>query len=473
MKAKHETPGGPVTLERTVRTLRGGVAGRVIVPGDPDYDRARAVFPGGFDLHPGAIVRVADDRDVARVVSLAREAGVELAVRSGGHSGAGHGTTEGGIVLDLSDMREIDIDVDGRTAWAQTGMTAAAYSTATAAHGLATGFGDTGSVGIGGITLGGGIGYLVRKYGLTIDDLLAAEIVTADGELLRVDGDTHPDLFWAIRGGGGNFGVATRFRFRLHPVETVMGGMLVLPAAPETIASFIALAEAAPEELSTIANVMPAPPMPFLPEERHGELVILAMLVHAGELADGARAVAPFRAIAEPLADMLRPMPYPEIYPPDEEGYHPLAVGRTMFVDRVDEGVAHTILEHLGSSNAAMKVAQLRVLGGAMARISDDTTAFAHRARKMLVTVAAIFEEVDGRPRHTAWVESFHAALREDGGSAYVNLLADEGEARIREAYPGSTWDRLAAIKARYDPTNLFRLNQNIPPAERTEGAGG
>ena len=190
------------------------------------------------------------------------------------------------IVLDLSEMRAIDIDVERRTAWAQTGMTAAGYSTATAAHGLATGFGDTGSVGIGGITLGGGIGYLVRKYGLTIDDLLAAEIVTADGDLLRVDGDTHPDLFWAIRGGGGNFGVATRFRFRLHPVDTVMGGMLVLPATSETITSFIALADAAPEELSTIANVMPAPPMPFLPEERHGELVILAMLVHAGGVAD-------------------------------------------------------------------------------------------------------------------------------------------------------------------------------------------
>ena len=473
MKAKHETPGDPGTLERTVRTLRDAVAGRVIVPSDPDYDQARTVFPGGFDLRPSAIVRVADDRDVARVVSLARATEVELAVRSGGHSGAGHATTEGGIVLDLSEMRAIDIDVDGRVAWAQTGMTAAGYSTATAAHGLATGFGDTGSVGIGGITLGGGIGYLVRKYGLTIDDLLAAEIVTADGELLNVDEDSHTDLFWAIRGGGGNFGVATRFRFRLHPVDTVMGGVLVLPATSETIASFIALAEAASEDLSTIANVMPAPPMPFLPEERHGELVILAMLVHAGDLADGERALAPFRTIAEPLADMLRPMPYPEIYPPEEEGYHPLAVARTMFVDGIDRTTADTILEHLGSSDAMMAVAQLRVLGGAMARVPDDATAFAHRARRIMVNVAAVFEDVDSRPRHTHWAEGFHAALRPDGGSAYVGFLTDDGQARIREAYPGATWDRLAAIKARYDPTNLFRLNQNIPPAERTEGADG
>jgi FAD/FMN-containing dehydrogenase len=473
MKAKHETRGTALTLERAVRTLRDHLSGHVIVPGDPDYDQARTVFPGGFDLHPGAIVRVADDRDVARVVTLARETGVELAVRSGGHSGAGHATTEGGIVLDLSEMHTIDIDVDGRTAWAQTGMTAVGYSKAAATHGLATGFGDTGSVGIGGITLGGGIGYLVRKYGLTIDDLLAAEIVTADGELLHVDEDSHPDLFWAIRGGGGNFGVATRFRYRLHPVDTVMGGMLVLPATSETIASFIALAEAAPEDLSTIANVMPAPPMPFLPEERHGELVILAMLVHAGDLADGERALAPFRAIAEPLADMLRPMPYPEIYPPEEEGYHPVAVTRTMFVDGIDHTVADTILEHLGSSDAMMAVAQLRVLGGAMARVPDDATAFSHRARKIMVNVAAVFEDAASRPRQSQWAEGFHAALRTDSGSAYVGFLTDEGPERIREAYPGPTWDRLASIKARYDPTNMFRLNQNIPPAERTEGADG
>ncbi len=197
------------------------------------------------------------------------------------------------------------------------------------------------------------------------------------------------------------------------------------------------------------------------------------MLVHAGDLADGERALAPFRTIAEPLADMLRPMPYPEIYPPEEEGYHPLAVARTMFVDGIDRTTADTILEHLGSSDAMMAVAQLRVLGGAMARVPDDATAFAHRARRIMVNVAAVFEDVDSRPRHTHWAEGFHAALRPDGGSAYVGFLTDDGQARIREAYPGATWDRLAAIKARYDPTNLFRLNQNIPPAERTEGADG
>jgi FAD/FMN-containing dehydrogenase len=249
-------------------------------------------------------------------VNLARDSGLELAVRSGGHSPAGHSTTQGGIVLDLGAMKALDIDPDGRTAWAQPGLTAGEYTTAAAAHGLATGFGDTGSVGIGGITLAGGVGYLVREHGLTIDDLLAAELVTADGQRLRADAETHPELFWAIRGGGGNFGVATRLRFRLHPLDQVVGGILLLPATPEVLAGFIAAAATAPEALSGIVNVMPAPPMPMVPPEVHGQLVVLAMLVYAGDLAAGERAVAPFRGLATPLADLVRPMPYPEIYPP-------------------------------------------------------------------------------------------------------------------------------------------------------------
>src|SRR5919106_5324203 len=291
--------------EAAMRTFYSNVRGQVILPDDAIYKDARTVFYGGFDRHPAAIVRVKDASDIARVVSLARESGLELAIKSGGHSLAGHSVSEGGIVLDLSGMKNLEVDTEGLTAWAQTGLTAGEYTTAVGAHGLATGFGDTGSVGIGGITLGGGVGYLVRKHGLTIDDLLAAEVMTADGELLHVDADNHPDLFWAIRGGGGNFGVATRFKFRLHKVSTIVGGMLVLPATPEVIASFIAEAEAAPEELSTIANVMVAPPMPFVPEEYHGSIVIMALLAYAGGVADGERAIAPLRALAEPMADMV------------------------------------------------------------------------------------------------------------------------------------------------------------------------
>ena len=455
----------------SIAQLRATLNGQVIGPDDPGYDEARTVFYGGIDRYPAAIVRPKDASDVSRVVTLARESNLELAVRSGGHSGAGHSITDGGILLDLAEMKNLEIDVSGRTAWAETGLTAGEYTAAVGAHGLATGFGDTGSVGIGGITLGGGVGFLVRKHGLTIDDLLAAEVVTADGELLHVDAETHPDLFWAIRGGGGNFGVATRFKFRLHEVDTIVGGMMILPATPEIIASFVAEAEAAPEELSTIANVMVAPPMPFLPDEVLGKLVIMALMAYAGEVDKGERAIAPFRALAEPIADMVRPMSYPEMYPPEEGDYHPTAAARTLFMDAVDRDVAQTIVEYLQASDAPMRVAQLRVLGGAMARVPVDATAFAHRSSRIMANVAAFYEGPDDRATREAWVTDFAAALGGGDGGAYVNFLGEEGEARVRAAYPGKTWERLAEIKRRYDPENLFRLNQNIPPASKEHAA--
>jgi FAD/FMN-containing dehydrogenase len=445
--------------------LRAAFDGQVIAPDDPGYDQARVLFYGGWDRHPGAIARPTDAAGVARVVTLARDAGLELAVRSGGHSTAGHSTTEGGIVLDLSAMDGLEIDPEGRTAWAQAGLTAGAYTAAVGKHGLATGFGDTGSVGIGGITLGGGVGFLVRKFGMTIDSLLAAEVVTADGRILQVDGEHHPDLFWAIRGGGGNFGVATRFQFRLHELPSIVGGMLLLPANAEIVEGFVAAADAAPEELSGIGNVMVAPPMPFLPEAAHGQLVVLALLCYAGDAEAGERALAPFRALAEPVADMLQPMSYAEMFAAEEEEYHPTAVSRTMLVDTVDREVAGTIMRHLEASDAPVRVAQLRVLGGAMARVPADATAFAHRDSRIMVNLAAFYEGPDDRVVRQAWVDEFAAALHQGDSRAYVNFLGDEGPDRVHEAYPGSTWDRLAEVKRRYDPGNLFRLNQNIPPA--------
>jgi FAD/FMN-containing dehydrogenase len=449
----------------SIPKLRADLAGDVIAPDDASYDEARAVFFPMFDRRPAVIVRPVDAGEVAYVVRLARESGLELAVRSGGHSSAGHSVSDGGIVLDLSLMKALEIDAQERVAWAETGLTSGEVTTAAAEHDLALGLGDTASVGIGGLTLGGGVGYLARKHGLTIDDLLAAELVTADGETLQVDSDRHPDLFWAIRGGGGNFGVVTRFKFRLHPVPTVTGGMLILPASPKTLAAFIAEAEAAPEELSTIANVMPAPPMPFVPEEQHGKLVVLAMLVHVGPSDAGERALAPFRAITTPIADMLRPMSYPEIYPPEEGEFRPLAAGRTMFIDTFDHGVAEEVLGRLEASTAQMPVAQLRVLGGAMARRPADATAFAHRGSRIMANVAAMYQDPDDRAQHEEWVLDVMGALDDGDGGAYAGFLGDEGEERVRAAYPGPTWDRLAEIKRRYDPTNLFRLNQNIPPA--------
>ena len=462
VRARQDLNSTPISIEK----LRSSFQGTVIAPGDAEYDKARTAFYGGIDRHPAVIIRPRNAEEVCSVVSLARDTGLDLSIRSGGHSAAGHSISDGGIMLDLSDMRDLQIDVEERTAWAQAGLTAGEYTTAAGAHGLATGFGDTGSVGIGGITLGGGVGYLVRKYGLTIDDLLAAEVVTADGQVLQVDAEHHPDLFWAIRGGGGNFGVVTRFKFRLHEMRQVYGGMLFLPATPDTIASFISLAESAPEDLSAIANVMGAPPMPFLPAELYGKMIIMAMLIYVGDPAEGERVIAPFRAIASPYADMIKPMQYPEIYQPEDNSYHPVAAARTMFVDSIDRSAAEFILERLQSSTAMMKVAQLRVLGGAMARIPADATAFAHRNSRIMVNLAALYQNPEEKAAHEAWVSGFALALEQSDHGAYVNFLGDEGRDRIRAAYPGSTWDRLVEIKTRYDPDNLFHLNQNIPPAK-------
>ncbi len=448
----------------SISELRALFNGRVIAPDDPRYEQARAVFYGGIDCHPGAIVRVADAGDVSRLVSVAREAGIELAIRSGGHSNAGYSTTEGGIVLDLSAMKDLQINVEDKTAWAEAGLTAGEYVAQTATYGLTTGFGDTGTVGLGGITLGGGIGYLVRKHGLTIDNLLAAEVVTADGELLHVDDQNHPDLFWAIRGGGGNFGVATRFQFQLQDVDTILGGMLCLPATADAIASFIAEAESAPNELSTILNIMTAPPMPFLPADVHGKVIIMAMMVYAGDVEMGEQVISKFRSIATPYADMIRPMTYSEMFPPEEGGYHPLAAGRTMFIDHVTRSEAEMILNRLQSSNASMAVTQLRVLEGAISRVSVEATAYAHRNSRIMVNLAALYENPDEKENHEAWVTDFAAALRQSDNGAYVNFLADVDEAQVRAAYPNGTWERLAAIKARYDPENFFHLNQNILP---------
>jgi len=452
----------------SIPELRAVVKGRVIAPEDGDYDEARTVFYGGFDRRPAAIVRVANADDVARVVTLARDGGLELAVRSGGHSVAGHSVTDGGVVLDLADMKGLHIDVEGRTAWAESGLTAGEYTTTAGAHGLATGFGDTASVGIGGITLGGGVGYLVRKHGLTIDDLLGAEIVTADGEQLIVDEGSHPDLFWAIRGGGGNFGVATRFRFRLHELPTIVGGMLFLPATADVVEGFVAAAQAAPEELSTIANVMPAPPMPFVPEEHHGRLVVMGLMAYAGEAEAGEHALAPFRALATPIADLLRPMPYPEIYPPEQPGFHPIASSHTMLVDEVERRTIETALERLETSDAMMRAIQIRALGGAMARVPADATAFAHRDRRFMVNVAALYQRPEQSEVYQPWVAALAAEFQRGEPASYVGFLGDEGESRIREAYPEATWDRLVQVKQRYDPTNLFRLNQNITPPRPT-----
>jgi FAD/FMN-containing dehydrogenase len=457
-------------MSSTIRTIRptrsnlSGVKGPVITADDPSYDQARTVFYGGIDKRPSAIIRVSDVDDVRRVILTAREQELELALRSGGHSVVGHSTTDGGLVIDLRDMAKIEIDPDARTAWVETGATAIQVTEALSEHGLVVGFGDSGSVGVGGITVGGGIGFLVRRFGMTIDSLLAAEVVTADGRHIRADANEHSDLFWGVRGGGGNFGVVTRVQFRLNELPHFTGGILVLPATPETIAGFTTASIAAPNELSTIGNVMPAPPLPFLPKELHGRLVIFAFIAFAGDDKSAERAIAPFRSLATPHADMVKPGPYVAMYPPEDPNFHPTAVSRTMFVDAIDKATAETILDYLTKSDAAMRVTQIRVLGGAMSQVPADATAYAHRSQPILVNVAAFYQGDADREVRKPWVTQFARTLQPNEDAAYVGFLSDDGQERIRAAYPGPTMDRLRRIKALYDPTNLFRLNQNILP---------
>jgi FAD/FMN-containing dehydrogenase len=462
-------PGADIEADALTR-LRAELTGTLHQPGDPGYDEARQGSFVPSDARPALIVGPGSAADVAAAVRFARTQGLELAVRSGGHSGAGHSMTDG-LLLDVKRLDAVEVDAATGTVWAGSGLTAAGLSRALEPHGLVVGFGDTGSVGIGGITLGGGVGFFVRAHGLTIDNLLAAELVTADGELIVADAEHHPDLFWAIRGGGGNFGVATRFRYQAHAVPQVTGGMLVLPATPETVQGFMEASTAAPESVSAIMNVMPAPPMPFLAPEDHGRLIILGLVVCA-EVGEGAdAALAPFRALATPLADLVRPIPYAEMFPPEAHGGEggPVGMSRTFFMDRVDavtaERIVAAVTEKQAAGDVLMAAVQLRALGGATGRVPADATAYAHRDRAIMGNVAAIAMGMDAARAQLPWVEALAAELSGGDRAAYVNFLGDEGPDRVRDAYPGGTWDRLVDVKRRYDPDNVFHRAQNIPPA--------
>lgn len=443
--------------------LQRAVAGEVLVAGDAGYDAGRAVYFTSVDRRPDVVVRPADAGDVARVVTIARDTGSRLSVRNGGHSFACHGVRDGGIVLDMRSLRGLDIDVERRVARAGAGLSAGEYTTAVNAHGLATGFGDAPSVGISGITLAGGIGFLHRRNGMTIDHLIGAEVVTADGRIVRADAESHEELFWAIRGGGGGFGVVTQLEYRLEPVDRVLGGMLLLPATPESLVTLLEQAYAAPDELSLIVGVMPAPPMPFIPAEAHGTLMMMVTLVYAGDIAEGERVIAPFRALATPLLDAVRPMRYPEIYDGHADAPHPAAVTlHTRFIESLDVDAAGRLFERLRTGTAPMRMAQFRPLGGAVARVPSDATAFAHRDRHFIATTGAMFERPEQHAEFAAWAAAAAADLEDSAAGAYVGFMGAESDARVAEAYPGATGQRIARIKQQYDPTNLFDGTHNV-----------
>jgi FAD/FMN-containing dehydrogenase len=461
----HESAASSPVTSIDLDSLVASVSGSVIRPDDAAYEEARHIHNTLIDRKPSLIVRAADAADVARAVTFAADHGLELAVRAGGHSI--HSATDGGLVIDLSAMKALHIDPERRLAWAQPGLTAGEYTAAAAAHGLATPFGDTGSVGLAGLTLGGGIGWLVRKHGLTIDSLVSVELVTADGRIVTASEQRNPDLFWAVRGGGGNFGVVTRFVFRLHPVGTVLGGALFLPLTREVLAGLVAAGEDAPDELTTIAFIMATPPLPFVPEQLHFTPSVIVMFVHASDdIAAGEAAIEPFRRLATPLAEGVFPMPYPAIYDFTAEGGKPgPGITRSVMLDGLDDDAIDTILARVAAPSSPGSITEIRVLGGAMARVPADATAFAHRDARVLFALITAFEDPFEAAVHEAWTQEYFEEIAPKGTGVYSNFLAAEGEARIREAYPGSTYERLSEVKRAFDPTNLFKLNQNIAPA--------
>jgi len=450
-------------LEDQIEMLASSLKGRVVTRKSPDYDSLRIVAMTNHDRTSAAVIRVANASDIAAVINFARVTDLELAVRSGGHSVGGFSGTNSGLVIDLRDLNSIDIDDASRTGWFSSGLSAGEVTAALEAKGLILPLGDSGSVGLGGLTLGGGIGFLARKHGLTVDSLLAAEVVTADGDIIFADAERHSDLFWALRGGGGNFGVVTRFKFQLQALPDFIGGPLFLPATPEVLAGFVAAAQAAPDELTTIANVMPAPPLPFIPPQMHGKPVIVGMMAYAGNAAGAAAALAPFRALAPAIADLVGPAPLSSLYMPEDPNMRPAVTCRTLFMDTIGVSDARTVLEHIARSDAPMQIGQIRVLGGAAARVPVEATAFAHRHSRILVGFLAMY----GGPTepHERWATDAIEDLRQHDTGAYVNFVSNEGPERLRAVYPGATWDRLRQVKGTYDPHNLFRLNQNIPPA--------
>lgn len=457
-----------LTRQQALDQLAANLRGRLILPNDPDYETERRVWNAGIDRHPAMIVRAADAEDVRTVVNSAREQGMPLAIRSGGHSVPGHSTIDDGVLLDLSNMKRITVDPVGRTARIEPGLTWGEVAQTLHPFGLAITSGNVASVGVGGLLLGGGIGWMARSEGLTIDHLRAVELVNADGQLVRASVDEHPDLFWGVRGGGGNFGVATAFELDLHRGGTVLGGAVFYEAteAERILNEYVRIAATAPDELTTDISFMLAPPVPFIPAEKHGTPVAAVMLVYNGDPAKGEQVVAPLRELATPLADTIAPMPYPDIFSLVAVGevrewqHH----GRGQFFKQMRDDMLHALVDAAQAVMSPATIINLRVLGGAMSRVARDATAFAHRDAHGMVLVTHFGPPtLDPADLHARSQHVF-AALAPYASGAYVNFLSDEGEDRIREAYPSPTYERLAALKRRYDPTNVFRGNQNIKP---------
>jgi FAD/FMN-containing dehydrogenase len=450
--------------------LRERMQGPVIVPGGPEYDRARRVWNGSIDRHPALVARCIGVADVLAAVRFAREHDLLVAVRGGGHNVAGAGTCDDGMVIDLSPMKGVRVDPAARTAVAGPGLLWGELDRETQEFGLAVTGGIVSTTGIAGFTLGGGIGWLHRPFGLTVDNLRAADVVTADGRLVRADAFTHPNLYWALRGGGGNFGIVTAFEYDLHPIGPDLMSGLVLYRAEDLGAvgrGFRDMVAAAPDELALLLVLRRAPAAPYLPTELHGRPVVGVVGCYAGRPDAGARAMAPLRDFAPPVADRLSVRAYTEFQSMMDgswtEGYG--NYWKAEFLARVPDTALDVLGEHLAGITSPLSDLKLTALGGAAGRVPAGATAFAHRDAPYVLNINARWPLGDGPDAHIAWARDLWAAMRAySAGGPYVNFLNDEGADRVRAAYGETTYRRLVAVKNAYDADNLFRVNQNIPP---------
>ena len=453
---------------QSLDALREQVRGQVITPDDADYDSARAVHNGMIDKRPAAVVRVSQVADVIAAVNYARDNALDVAIRGGGHSGPGFGTADNAVVIDFSNTRGVRIDPASKTARTEAGATWAGFNHATHAFGLATTGGIVGSTGVSGLTLGGGIGYLDRKYGLSCDNLLSADVVTADGKFLTASESGNEDLFWALRGGGGNFGVVTSLEFRLHPVDMVHAGIIVYPLEQaETVAKFYReYIAAAPREFGAFLAFHQGPPVPFLPEEWHGKPVCIVVGMWTGDPAEGPSRWQPFLDAAPVAGSMVGPMPYPALNSAFD-GMYPkglLAYWKAAFLTELNDGAIHAHLEYGKRVPSVQTAVHIYPIDGAVHDVGVTDTAFPNRNARFSPVIACHWENPADSEANIAWVRDFAAALQPHSETAgYINFMDGDDTSRVAENY-GGNYARLASIKGKYDPGNLFRVNQNIKP---------
>jgi FAD/FMN-containing dehydrogenase len=448
-----------------------GFSGALLRPGEQGYDDARRVWNGAIDRRPAFVARCRSTADVAAAVRFGMRHQLAIAVRGGGHSIPGHSTCEGGLVVDLSPMKTITVDAAGRRAMVAPGVIWRELDAATQEHGLAVPGGEVSDTGVAGLTLGGGVGWLSRRFGLTCDNLVAVELVTADGSVISASDRSDPELLWGLRGGGGNFGVVTRFELRLQPVPVPMfAGFVMHPLerAGEPLAAFLDLATRAPDALGLNAALVVAPPAPFVPEPLHGRPVAILAAGWVGEHAEGAELVRELRAVGTPTLDTFGPMPYTALQSMVDDALPAgvAAYARSEWLRPLDSAGAEALLAAAAAPTSPMSQVLLRVMGGAISRVPATATAFRFREAAAMLTVAAMWPEPNdpGEP-HRDWCRAGWEALRPwSAGGGYVNHLGEEGPRRVREAYGPDTWQRLVALKQSWDPDNVFALNQNIPP---------